>query len=116
MQHTSRNAVTCLRCEAVHRRNNAFHKPINDNIANVVHIRFPCRCTLADFQGAVAAREKLGDLFASIRNQAVALRGHIPESVGQLFKAVHLQNVSMPLVMTGKQQFGSFGRGREKLI
>ena len=58
--------MTCLRCEAVYRCNDTLHKAVNDNIANVVNIRLPGRCALADFQSAIAAGEKFGDLFASI--------------------------------------------------
>ena len=91
MLETSVISVTCLRCETLYRCDDALHKPINYDVTDVVHVRFPSRCTLADFQRAVAAREKLGNLFAPIRNQAVTLRRHIFEGVCQLFIAVHLQ-------------------------
>ncbi len=75
----------------MHRCNDALHQAINDNVPDVVHVCLPCRRALADFQSAVAARQELGDLLASIRDEAVALGGHVSEGVGQLLIGVHLQ-------------------------
>ena len=54
------------------RGNDALHQTVNDNVTNVVYIRLPSRSPFADFEGTIAAGQQLSNLFATIRDEAVA--------------------------------------------